>query len=351
MKTAPLAVKASPTHLSRNMRTADAYRAIASACLAHIAANRDGVAAADSESVHQMRVGLRRWKSAARLFGGMALPPERVQGEIAWLAGQLGPARDWDVLANGTLPAVAARYAGGADGAAAPALTPLCEAAQEVARQRRASAAAAVASARYAALIDDLAAWIGTLAPNGSEDGHGGDDEGDDGNGGAGTGNGNAGAGAGGIEGDLCRFARAAIGHDRKRLARRARHLAHADAAARHRVRIAAKKSRYDAEFFLSLHDSKSWRRYLRRLAAMQDELGKLNDARVAHDLLSELLDGGPPAPSGKAPAAGAPAQTGQLALAGAIGFVQGYLSAGQADGARRVKRLWRKLAPMRLRV
>lgn len=296
------AVKATPPQLNANMHTGEAFQAIAASCIAQLGANRDGVRALDGESLHQMRVALRRWKSACRLFRPLARPPAELAAEVDWLAQVLGPARDWDVIAETTLPAVIAAASAPANGGAAgwPPLDSLQQAARATARQRREAAAAAVDSARFGELINKLGDWVDGLA------------------------------GTVGFT-RVAAFADQALRRDRRRLARRARHLAHADPPARHRVRIAAKKSRYDAEFFLSLHNKPSWRRYLRRLAKLQDVLGKLNDAAVARQLLGELA--------------------GNAELALGAGFVQGYLSAGQADDAARLGKLWTKLAPVRLRV
>ncbi|MFL6710030.1 MAG: CHAD domain-containing protein [Massilia sp.] len=283
------------------MHTEVAFQAIATCCLAHMAANGEGVVAGDGESVHQMRVGLRRFKSACRLFRKHVqmpadLSPElspQLAAEVAWLGDVLGPARDWDVLANSTLPAIASHAP---DQRSRSALASLQQRATETARRQCDAAAAAVASARFSDLIEALEDWTGQLA-----------------------------AGAGVVPVSV--FARAALARDRKRLAKRARHLSHADPPARHRLRIAAKKSRYDAEFFLSLYNTRSQRRYLRRLAALQDVLGGLNDAAVASALLADLAD------LGDAPV-----------MALGLGFVQGYLSAGQEEGVRKAGRLWRKL-------
>ncbi|MBY0239875.1 MAG: CHAD domain-containing protein, partial [Burkholderiaceae bacterium] len=56
-----------------------------------------------------------------------------------------------------------------------------------------------------------------------------------------------------------------------------------------HRVRIAAKKARYTAQFFQSLLPPKPAARYLQRLAALQDGLGRLNDLVMARTLLAQL--------------------------------------------------------------
>ena len=59
-------------------------------------------------------------------------------------------------------------------------------------------------------------------------------------------------------------------------------------------MRIAAKKTRYATEFFASLFAARAVKPYVGRLAALQDELGWLNDVRVADRLLQQLPDGQP---------------------------------------------------------
>src|SRR5450830_1785774 len=276
--TPALAVKAAAPHLQAGMQAGEAMRAIANSCIAQLAANRQGVQACDGESVHQMRVALRRWHAACRLLRPLMEVPAPLAEEDDWLAGVLGPARDWDVLAGGTLVRLAA----------------LQERSTAGARRRQDAAAEAAASARFGELVKAMGEWIDSL-PSGP--------------------------------GAAPAFARAALQHDRKRLAKRARHLAGLDAPARHRLRIAAKKARYDGEFFLSLHDNKAQRRRLRRLAGLQDALGALNDGTVARTLLAELpeLDTDP-------------------VLAKGAGFVLGTLGAGQNADVKKAERLWRKL-------
>ena len=56
-----------------------------------------------------------------------------------------------------------------------------------------------------------------------------------------------------------------------------------------HDVRLLAKRLRYAAEIFAPLWPGKATRRFLERLAALQQELGMLNDGAVAAGLLDEL--------------------------------------------------------------
>lgn len=60
----------------------------------------------------------------------------------------------------------------------------------------------------------------------------------------------------------------------------------------RHRIRIAAKKARYGAEFFRGLLPAKEVKHYVARLSNPQDHLGLLNNSAVADHLLPELQKG-----------------------------------------------------------
>ncbi|MBV9538295.1 MAG: CHAD domain-containing protein, partial [Acidisphaera sp.] len=71
---------------------------------AHIVARVPG-----PEPVHQMRVALRRLRSASKLFGKAVTCPElqAVAAELKSLGQVLGPARDWDVFTAGAAASVA----------------------------------------------------------------------------------------------------------------------------------------------------------------------------------------------------------------------------------------------------
>jgi len=106
-------VKARPVVLDRDMTVIDAFKAVMWVNLAHLQANEAGMLGArDPEYLHQMRVALRRLRSAlavfAPLFPEPVISPART--ELKWLANGLGPARDWDVLVTEMLPQIAAEF-------------------------------------------------------------------------------------------------------------------------------------------------------------------------------------------------------------------------------------------------
>ena len=88
-------------------------------------------------------------------------------------------------------------------------------------------------------------------------------------------------------------FARQLLRRRHRRLVRRAASAIAGEPALRHALRIAAKKLRYAAEFFAPLLDGDRARDYVHALAALQDVLGRGNDAATAARLAHELAAGG----------------------------------------------------------
>ena len=322
------AVKASRPALSRGMSTEQAFVAIAATCLAHIQGNRQGVAdGRDGESLHQMRVGMRRLRSALGMFKKLIALDAALQTELGWLAGELGEARDWDVLSAATLPALVRQ------GAAAAPVDGVRQAAAETAQAHRQRSAVAVDSPRYSHLMLALSRWIHTAgwreaeagdmqsADRQSADRQSGDRP-------PGTTQPGDGARAAELARPVEKFARKVLRRDHRRLRRRARNLAAATPAMRHRLRIAAKKSRYATEFFSALFSAKTVRPYVKRLTGLQDELGLLNDYAVAEQLLTGLAEERPEIDAGAC-------------------YVKGFLAARTESENPRVLRLWKRFAPL----
>lgn len=130
-------------------------------------ANEHGMLRGDDiEYLHQMRVGLRRLRSCLSAFGS-ALPKSEVdalRAEMRWLSGRLGPARDWDVFLEESLPALAE---GLSEIAAAEDLEALAAASHALRERAARSARTALQSKRTSALLlalGRLAAGGGMLA-------------------------------------------------------------------------------------------------------------------------------------------------------------------------------------------
>ena len=263
----PMPAAAQAPVLAADLTVARGFHVIVSNCLAQIQANEAGIAqGVDPESVHQMRVGVRRLRSALALFDKRIPCPPALKAELAWLASALGEARDWEVLATTTLSSVRNT------GRHAPRLAPLRRAVLQLAQASRENAATALASMRYARLVLTLGAWMLDAgcwcdsAP--AERGH---------------------APSTPVTAPLKPFAAKKLARLHHVLCRRGRRLKSGAAPDRHRVRIAAKKLRYAVEFFQSYFSDKQNRALLHALAALQEVLGKLNDVAVARRLLRDL--------------------------------------------------------------
>jgi triphosphatase len=301
--TTPQAVKAGALALDKRMRVGQAFQAIARSCIAQIEGNAPGVTRFhDVESLHQMRVGLRRLRAALAMFDDVLHAPGDIETELDWLMGQLGPARDWDVLLASTLAQASRAMPREAK------LAALKSAVQERVNTLHAQAAGAVASPRFDNLLATLTHWVDQrgwregLSPKGER---------------------------------RCRqpvadFADAALENEQQRLVKRGRQLKGGDAVQLHRMRIACKRTRYATEFFASLYPGRRIRPMVASLAALQDALGALNDAAVAPGLLGEL--------SGD-----------DAALREASALVAGYLACQREQGAGALRRRWKKFLPIDL--
>ena len=273
-KTEPGPAKAQPSPVVAVMSSDDALRALVRTCLAHLVANQRGMLeGSDPEYLHQTRVALRRLRSVFATFKGLlpegALAP--LIEETRWLARMLGPARDWDVFNDETLPPLTARHSGHAGVAAMTGSA----ARLRIGANRRARRA--VASARAQRLLRALEEWLSAdapmagstvaLAPVPPSDGarlETPDAE---------------------LAGPVTGFARAVLDAASKRVAKRGRDLGGLAPRELHRLRIAAKKLRYAVEFFAPLYDEARAGAYRAALVRLQDALGAYNDAVTVKQL------------------------------------------------------------------
>jgi inorganic triphosphatase YgiF len=276
-----------------------ALATIANDCLAQVGGNADAVvAAADREYLHQMRIGVRRLRSVFRLAAGLgdAAAAEALDGELRWLAAALGPARDWDVLVEETLPPIARSFR------ARRELTSIRLRAAKLRHRHGAAARDAVASPRFQRLLLGLGAYFLGLAPPVAPDG---------------------------TPVGPAAFATGQLERREVKLRKAAKQFAQASPAERHRVRIAAKKLRYPAEFFAPLFPDKRGRTYIKALGRLQTALGILNDVATAERLLAELA---PPSPT--------PAPR----LVHAAGLVRGWMAATADAEIATATQAWRAL-------
>jgi inorganic triphosphatase YgiF len=261
---APPAVHAEPVTLHPDMTVEAALQKIGRSCLAQLLRNEPAVLSAQPEGVHQMRVAVRRLRSAISSLKKI-LPQEDAQwvtDELRWLGGTLGPARNLDVFAAELVPAARTGLPDepGWDDLAA-ALDRMRAAGYDQIRE-------AILSQRYTASMLRLLRWFEASGWHG----HSGSDEPD------------------AMTSPIDQIAPEVLDRRRRKIKQRGKGFGSLMPGERHKLRIAVKKLRYTIELFGSLFDRDGLERFVDRLKRLQSDLGYANDVRVAHEFVTELF-------------------------------------------------------------
>jgi inorganic triphosphatase YgiF len=262
--------KASPIDVAGEMATGDAFRTIARNCLRQIVVNEPGMCAGRAEALHQMRIGLRRFRAAISLFAGLMSDEDlpRIKSELQWITKELGPARDLDVFAAEVLEPM--RTAHPEDGEIAAAHRAFSERHQAAYERARAS----VGSDRFRHALLDFAEWIESGSWVADDNTKRADKQ--------------ARPIAGHAKKELRRL--------RKRIKRWGANLRELSVGERHKLRIRAKRLRYGTEFFASTFpgEKQAERRKtaLDALKDLQDALGGLNDLAMREALIADGAEG-----------------------------------------------------------
>ncbi len=229
--------------LAADSPAAKAFAAIAGAALVQAGTNGFAMArsSGDPEYLHQLRVALRRLRSALRVFAPILQRVRPVKRGLRRLAPALGVARDWDVLV---------------DNAPAYALPPrVLRAARARRNAARAAALEVLDSQHFGGLLFRSLRWLESEPWVGTD----------------------------------MTLAAFAPGRLEKLHASVLRHAGPASAKSRHRLRVRIKRLRYAGEFFAPAFPAQAVDAYLGPLRALQELIGELNDIAVARRLLREL--------------------------------------------------------------
>lgn len=307
--------KAARIAYDEDASAAEAFGVVLDECLAHVARNAIGLLEGDAqlrvEHVHQMRVGIRRLRSALASFDGwVPAPPVELVDELKALFATLGESRDSDVMDSGVVAALAEVGAPPVSFAAADAGPDPAEAVRADAAQRlflawirwRASLAEAPAAEAPRAAAGPLAAAAEAHGADGADEGTG-----------AAPANGaDADSSAGAAE--AASESRAATEADaeeapslRRRVERRLRRwhrrlvadwkvFDELDDERLHQLRKRIKRQRYAVEFYAPVLRRKKVEGYTRPLAAIQERMGELNDLFVARARYQALVASEPAA-------------------------------------------------------
>jgi inorganic triphosphatase YgiF len=263
-------VKASPVWLTADQNQAEGFTIIALNCLRDFTANRAAILKGDPEGVHQMRVGVRRLRTALSLFKDLLQGAEtgRIKENLKWLSGQLEPAREFDVFLEDEIAGLEQQNAH------APIKT--LKGNLEMRRdQGMIQAKRMVCGDRYRRIVLETGLWAMAGEWRRSDD-----------------------------EMQAAKRARslpdAAADILKKRtrkVLKKLKRLDELDAMGRHKLRIAVKKLRYATEFFAALHAEgkakKERKAFAARLKSLQSALGRLNDIHVHEEFARKQVGKG----------------------------------------------------------
>jgi triphosphatase len=243
--------------VEETMSAGEAFRAVCLACVQHLEANREGMlAGTDPEFLHQMRVALRRLRTAFAVFA--AAIPEAASApllaELRWLQRALGEARDWDVFAAHTLRPALQRHP------RRRGLRVFERACGELSAAAVRTARRAVESRRYRNLVRELRTlcYAPEALPRPPA-----------------------------RRAPLRRFAVAVLASLHGEVRKRGRRLGRQDPEALHRLRNAARKLRYAILFLAPLFEKERVRPLAKSVESLQQTLGRINDCAVARGLVA----------------------------------------------------------------
>lgn len=258
--------------------------------LAHAGTTPDGV--------HQSRVAARRLRSCLKVFRPEIDGPElrRLGAALGDFARGLGAAREWDVFLGGLGQGLRRALQDPLGNTPEPRLEALLAAGQARREAAYAALRAMLEGPEFRSLIWQ-AMWLAATLPQQ------------------------------GPASPLRPMARAVMARAQRRILRRGRHFSDLPDVQLHELRLEAKRLRYAAELFAPLWPGRGARRYLKRLAALQEALGLANDGTTARSLVAAL--------SGAAGAAGIDPW--------AIGLAEGWALAARGDMRSAAQKPWKR--------
>jgi inorganic triphosphatase YgiF len=261
----PQAVRVGPVALDPAMSVEAALERIGRRCLTHLLGNEQAALAGEPEGIHQMRVAVRRLRSALL---ALKRPLQKkhyrwASEQLRWLAQTLAPVRNLDVFAASLVRPVTQTLSTGLD------FERIIDASE---RRRRAAldhAKQVILSKRYTESMLRLLRWFvarGWRDQQISEH-------------------------AVVLLTPIADAAPDLIERHHRKARKRSKRFEELTATQRHRLRIALKHLHYIVEFLGSLFDRNRVRTFVKCLESWQHELGYANDVRVAYDLVDQISE------------------------------------------------------------
>jgi CHAD domain-containing protein len=295
----PQPVEASAPSYSKDATIGEAVTTIVASAITHFAANWPALKQTQHpESIHQMRVALRRLRAALGIFKRALPSPEfdAFRAEAKRIALAFGPARDYDVFRDLITTGPQAHYPKEAS------FKTLLAALEE----RRFSA-----YSQALGVVDEPAttlfvlrmqkfithqSWRSALSEKEQSR----------------------------LTEPVRAFAGDVLERLDKRALKRGKGLVDLPDAERHKVRIALKNIRYAAEFFGDLFAREAVRPFIHAVARLQDLLGAQNDAVIAERLLHDIEE------------------TASAQAVKAVGIVLGWYGRGTAVADTDLRKSWK---------
>jgi inorganic triphosphatase YgiF len=261
---APGAYRAAPVALSDDMSAETAFRTMLGQGLRMILSNEVCVRQdLDVEGCHQMRVGMRRLRVALNLFkknlpAGEAVLLRRL---LKTCSKGLDGLRDWDVFLGETLPMIEERFPDHAG------VAELRKAAEKQRADALAAARTMLDQPEYGQLLLILGAWASYSR----------------------WASGASAEQMKAMASPVTELASPLLDAAYKRVTKRDKHVSELSVPQLHALRLDVKQMRYGTEFFGSVYSVKKVKKFRSKLTAMQEILGKLQDAAVAEARLADL--------------------------------------------------------------
>ena len=267
-KTAITAETARDPELRPGMTAGRAFALVGRTCLRHLVVNVPAMMDRDAYALHQMRVALRRLRTAISLFSPV-VDDDRVsaiKSELRWLAQEFGPARNLDTLLVDVIKPLRKRH---------PNEPGLVSIRNMFARKRLTSyrqALKAVQSARFSRLVLDTVEWVETGPWSTSEDP----------------------LMSARRELPVEIYAAGQLSQRRKKIRRRGARIGTLTPEQLHRLRIQVKKARYATEFFSGLFPGRKCARRRETIKSslmqLQNSLGEVNDFVSHKTLFADII-------------------------------------------------------------
>ena len=260
--------KSDPVELAPDGSVDSAISGILQNCLDQALANIEPAVGGFPEGIHQLRVGLRRFRTCLGLFRRF-LPKgirREILVELSELWGLLGAVRDWDVFRFGLVVRMEAEFPG--PGAYERFLQGVESIRQPHHERLRTYLREPACCARLIWLTDWSVrrGWHELMDADGT----------------------------GPIEEPLAPAAAGVLQRNHRRIRKKGSNLATGSPADLHALRIQVKNQRYAVEFFSAMYVSRRARRYREALRNLQEHLGRFNDTVIMSSrILEELRESG----------------------------------------------------------